>query len=42
MSFGGNDVKLNYKGSVAGEEIKFTRTREGSDRGQEFTAKRAK
>jgi opacity protein-like surface antigen len=43
MSFGGNDVKLNYKGKVSGEEIKFTRTREGSDRPpQEFTAKKAK
>jgi hypothetical protein len=42
MSFGGNDVKLNYKGVVAGDEIKFTRTREGSDQKQEFTVKRAK
>ncbi len=42
MSFGGNDVKLNFKGKVAGDEIKFTRTREGSDQSQEFTAKRAK
>jgi opacity protein-like surface antigen len=42
MSFGGNDVKLNYKGKVAGDEIKFTRTREGSDQKQEFTVKRAK
>jgi hypothetical protein len=42
VSFGGNDVKLLYKGKVAGDEIKFTRTREGSDQGQDFTAKRAK
>jgi hypothetical protein len=35
-------VKLNYKGVVAGDEIKFTRTREGSDQKQEFTVKRAK
>ena len=42
MSFGGNDVVLNYKGKVAGEEIKFSRTREGADQAQEFTAKRAK
>lgn len=42
MSFGGNDVVLNYKGKAAGEEIKFSRTREGSDQAQEFTAKRAK
>jgi hypothetical protein len=43
MSFGGNDVKMNYKGKVSGDEIKFTRTREGSEQPpQEFTAKRAK
>ena len=42
LSFGGNDVKLIYKGKVAGEEIKFTRTREGNDQTQEFTVKRAK
>ena len=42
LSFGGNDVKLIYKGKVAGEEIKFTRMREGTDQKQEFTVKRAK
>jgi len=43
MSFQGNDVKMNYKGKLAGDEIKFTRQREGSDRPPtEFTAKRAK
>ena len=43
LSFNGNDVKLLYKGKVAGDEIKFTRTREGGDQPpQEFTAKRAK
>ena len=42
MSFGGNDMKLAYTGKIAGEEIKFTRTREGSDQSQEFTAKKAK
>jgi hypothetical protein len=42
MSFQGNEMKLVYKGKVAGDEIKFTRTREGADRSQEFTAKRAK
>ncbi|MBI3697646.1 MAG: hypothetical protein HY238_22785 [Acidobacteria bacterium] len=40
-NFGGNEVKLLFKGKVSGSEIKFTRTREGSDRTQEFTAKRA-
>jgi hypothetical protein len=42
MNFGGNAVKLIYKGKIAGEEIKFTRTREGADQKQEFTVKRAK
>ncbi len=42
VNFGGNDMKLLYKGKLAGDEIKFTRTREGSDQGQEFTAKRTK
>ena len=42
LSFGGNDVKLIYKGKVAGDEIKFTRQREGADQTQEFTIKRAK
>jgi opacity protein-like surface antigen len=42
VNFGGNDMKLLYKGKLAGDEIKFTRTREGSDQGQDFTAKRAK
>jgi hypothetical protein len=42
MSFQGNDVKFVYKGKVSGDEIQFTRQREGSDRSQEFTAKRVK
>jgi hypothetical protein len=41
LSFGGNEVKMNYKGKVSGNEIKFTRTREGADQSQEFVAKRA-
>ncbi len=41
MSFGGNDVKLLFKGKVSGNEIKFTREREGGQgRVQEFTAKK--
>lgn len=40
MSMGGNEVKLLYKGTISGSEIKFTRQREGSDRTAEFTAKR--
>ena len=43
MEFNGNSVKLVYKGTVSGDEIKFTRMREGGEgQGQEFTAKRAK
>lgn len=41
MEFGGNQVKLLYKGKVSGSEIKFTRQREGGERTVEFTAKRA-
>jgi hypothetical protein len=42
MSFQGNEVKQMYKGTVSGEEIKFTRQREGNDQKQEFTAKKVK
>jgi hypothetical protein len=43
QNFQGNEIKLMYKGKIAGDEMKLTRTREGSDQpGQEFTAKRAK
>jgi len=42
MSFGGNEMKFQYKGKVAGDEIKFSRTREGADQAQEFVAKRPK
>lgn len=43
--FNGNTMKLVYKGVLAGDEIKFTRTMEGGPGGgqaQEFTAKRVK
>ena len=39
-NFGGNDIKLLFKGKVSGSEIKFTREREGGNRTQEFSAKR--
>jgi hypothetical protein len=42
MSRGGNQMKMTYKGKVAGDEMKLTRTREGSDQTQEIVAKRAK
>ena len=41
-NFNGTDVKILYKGTVAGDEIKFTRQREGGDRVAEFAAKRVK
>ncbi len=41
MEFNGNQMKLLFKGKVSGDEIKFKRQREGGDRTQEFTAKRA-
>ena len=43
-SFGGNDVKIVFKGKVSGSEIKFTRSIEGFDGAPppiEFTAKKA-
>ena len=40
-SFNGNDFKLNYKGKMAGDEIKFTVEVAGMDRTFEMTAKRS-
>ena len=42
-SFGGNDIKQNFKGAVSGAEIKFTRTMEGGQGAPavEFVAKKA-
>ncbi len=43
MNFNGNEMKMMYKGKIAGDEIKMTRTREGGNGpGQEMTARRAK
>ena len=41
VEFNGNAFVLVFKGTVSGDQIKFTRTREGGDQTQEFTAKRA-
>lgn len=42
-SFNGNDMKLVFKGKIAGDEIKMSRTRDGAPGpAQEFTAIRAK
>jgi len=40
-SFNGNDFKLNYKGKLAGDELKLTVEIQGMDRTFEMTAKRA-
>ena len=45
-NFRGNEVKVLYKGKLSGKEIKFTRSREGAEGGEnqpplEFTAKKA-
>jgi hypothetical protein len=51
MNFGGNEMKMMYKGTIAGDEIKFTRSMEGGPGGgggrggrggpMEFVAKKA-
>jgi len=42
MEFNNNKMKFVYKGTVEGDQIKFTREREGGEgRKQEFTAKKA-
>lgn len=41
VEFNGNEMIMLYKGTVSGNEIKFTQQREGSDRPpREFVAKR--
>ena len=42
-NFNGNEIKQNFKGTISGSEIKFTRTTEGGQGGQpvEFTAKKS-
>lgn len=39
--FNGNSMKINYTGKVSGETIQFKSQREGADRTNEFTAKKA-
>ena len=41
LDFGGNSVKIVYKGAVSGDQIKMSREREGSGQPREFTIKRA-
>jgi hypothetical protein len=43
LNFNGNEVKLVFKGKIAGDEIKMSRQREGGNQPpQEFSLKRAK
>ena len=41
LDFGGNSVKIVYKGTLSGDEMKMTREREGAGQPREFTIKRA-
>ena len=42
LDFGGNSVKIVYKGTVSGDQIKMTRQREGGQgQAREFTIKRS-
>jgi hypothetical protein len=41
MEFQGNPVTIHYTGTVEGDSIKMKSQREGSDRAQEFTAKKS-
>jgi hypothetical protein len=41
LDFGGNSVKIVYKGTVNGDQIKMAREREGSGQPREYTIKRS-
>ena len=41
LEFNGNSFVLLFKGKVSGDQIQFTRGREGADQTQQFTAKKA-
>ena len=41
LNFNGNEIKINYKCSATGSDMKCTREREGGNQSQEFTAKKA-
>ena len=41
LDFGGNSVKIVYKGTMSGDTIKMSREREGSGQPREFTIKRS-
>jgi hypothetical protein len=41
QDFGGNSVKILYKGTLSGDQVKMTREREGAGQPREFTIKRS-
>jgi len=41
LEFNGNSFVLVFKGKVSGDQIQFTRGREGADQTQQFSAKKA-
>jgi hypothetical protein len=41
LDFGGNSVKILYKGTMSGDQLKMTRERDGSGQPREFTIKRS-
>ena len=41
LDFGGNAVKILYKGTMSGDQMKMTREREGGGQPREFTIKRS-
>ena len=41
LDFGGNTIKILYKGTLSGDQMKMTREREGAGQPREFTIKRA-
>jgi hypothetical protein len=41
LDFGGNTIKLLYKGTMSGDQMKMTRERDGSGQPREFTIKRS-
>ena len=38
---GGNSIKILYKGTMSGDQMKMTRERDGSGQSREFTIKRS-
>src|SRR3954447_26257940 len=41
LDFGGNSVKIVYKGTMSGDTMNMSREREGSGQAREFTIKRS-